>query len=175
MSVGSWVGEIRIISRGGLGRLEKNALTRVPVFVLFFSHLLLFYGWTWTRKRRDQICYPVVPLGYVNNPEHVFCKADWLRYRRKETHLLIMVERIVRADVHSHESTTRCKHGDYRDPNFAKLSKHRRMPSLRRNAFCWHRLVAHRARLKSEGVWSTKIWSQNESEYTTFADYVAVN
>lgn len=21
-------------------------------------------------------CYPVAPLGYVNNPEHVLCKAD---------------------------------------------------------------------------------------------------
>lgn len=24
----------------------------------------------------SDLSYPVAPLGYVNNPEHVFCKAD---------------------------------------------------------------------------------------------------
>lgn len=69
----------------------------------------------------------------------------------------------MRADVQSHESTIRCKHGDYRDPNFAKLSKHRKMPSLCRNAFSWHHVVAHGARVRSEVGLNTKIRPQNKT------------
>lgn len=74
------MGEIRIISTGGLGRLEKNALTSVPVFVMFcFFSLSLFSALLLNLNKEalgSDLCYPGSPLGYVNNPEHVFCKAD---------------------------------------------------------------------------------------------------
>lgn len=74
------MGEIRIICRGGLGRLEKNALTRVPVFVLSLPPPIFFCFTAELNVNKEapgsDLCYPGSPLGYVNNPEHVFCKAD---------------------------------------------------------------------------------------------------
>lgn len=79
-------GQIRVKSRGRLG---KNTLTSARVIYLFFLPFLM--GVRERGNAGTRLCYPIVCVGHVNNPEHVFARLTDYIFRRKETHVLIMV------------------------------------------------------------------------------------
>lgn len=81
-------GKIRVKSRGGLEKVrEGNALTSVHYF-FFLPFLMSVCKWG---NAGTCLRYPIVLFGHINNPEHVFAKLTDYIFRRKETHVLIMV------------------------------------------------------------------------------------